>query len=128
MRELLVKNFLSKDKKRKELFLSEHYEKEGIIQEIEKRTVYRVRAVLEFTDIFDLELYLNRKNSEGENSCQRFIVRSHNNKTGAHKFIYKTIGNQYVVADNKVIVLYVTQFLKRTIVRKSTPSSLTNAA
>lgn len=120
MRELLVKNHLSKDKRRKELFLSEHYEKEGVIQEIEKRTVYRIRAILEFTTVTDLELFLSQKSKE-DFASQRFIIRSRNTKTGVHKFIYKTVGNQYVLSDNKAIILYVTQFLKRTIVRKSSP-------
>jgi hypothetical protein len=123
MRELLVKNLVSKDKKRKELFLSEHFEKEGVIQEIEKRTVYRIKAILEFTDISDLELFLNQKSKE-DFAEQRYVIKNRSNKSGIYKFIYKILGTQYVVLDDRIIVVFVSQYMKRTLFMKPKNSAL----
>ncbi len=117
MRELLVKNRISKDKKRGELFLSEHYEKEDVIQEIEKKTVYKVKEILEFTSISDLELFLNQKNKDGV-PTQRFIIRNRDAKTGTLKVTYKITGEQCVVLNEKVVIVKVSQYVKKTIISK----------
>jgi len=117
MRELLIKNSISKDKKRTELFLSERFEKGEIIQEIEKRTVYKVKEILEFADVFDLELFLNRKKNE-DSFLQRFIVRHRATRAGREQFIYKIVGEQYVIAKDKVFILKVSQYVKKTILLK----------
>ena len=118
MRELLFKNLVSKDKKRTELLLSEHFEGEGIVQDIEKRTVYRVKEILEFTDTSDLELFLSQKNKENSTS-RRFIIKSRTTRTATSKFIYKIIGEQFVVLNDKVFRLEVSQCLKKVIIHKN---------
>lgn len=123
MRELFLKNLISKDKKRSELFFSEHFEKEGLIQDIQKKTVYRIKEILEFTDLFDLELFLERK-KEDVAFHQTFVIRHYNSKTGCEKFIHKVLGNKYVVFKDRVIVLNISQCVKKTFINKkqSTPS------
>lgn len=113
MRELLLKNLISRDKKRSELFLSEHFEKDGIVQDFEKRTVYRVLEILEFTDTVDLELYLTQKKKE-DSDVQTFIIKSKNRRDGISRFIYKVVGHQYVVLADKIYVMKVSQYIKRT--------------
>ena len=117
MRELLVKNFVSKDKRRTELFLCEHYENNGIVQEIEKKTVYRLKEILEFTDIFDLELFLERKKADIA-LRQKFVIRHQSKKTGTEKFIYKVVGDQYIVLSDKVVIFKMSQYVKKIIIHK----------
>ena len=118
MRELLFKNLVSKDKKRTELLLSEHFEGEGLVQDIEKRTVYRVKEILEFTDTSDLELFLSQKNKDNS-PPRRFIIKSRTTRTATNKFIYKIVGEQFVVLNDKVFRLEVSQCLKKVIIHKN---------
>ena len=111
MRELLLKNFVSKDKRQKELFLSEHFESEGIAQDFEKKITYTVVDILEFTDTLDLELFLEQKKKE--DLIQTYVVKARNTRAGINKFIYKIVGEQYVVFADKVFVLKISQYIKR---------------
>ena len=128
MRELLIKNLHSKDKKRTELFLNEHYEKEGVIQEIEKKTVYRIKSILEFTNASDLDIFLEQKKRENV-PPSRFLIRSRDKQTATTRFLYKIVGEQFVLLKDKIVVMKVSQYVKKTVIRKnetekiSTPNS-----
>jgi len=65
MREMVLKNLISDDKRRRELFVSEHSEGKDIVQEIEKKSVYVIKEILEVTQNFDKELFLHQKKTEG---------------------------------------------------------------
>ncbi|HOW35227.1 MAG TPA: hypothetical protein PL155_02270 [Candidatus Omnitrophota bacterium] len=117
MHELLFRNSVSKDKKRTELFSSELMENTGAVQELEKKTVYAVKEILEFTDPFDLELFLNQKKKEGA-PPQTFIIRNRNTRQRKDKVLYKVVGSQYVVLGDKVFVLQSSQYVKKTIAYK----------
>ena len=126
MRELLLKNFVSKDKKRTELFLSERFEQGGIVQEIEKKTAYRIKEILEFTDVLDLDLYLEQKKEQAP-SVQRFIIRNRSARGGIDKSIYKIVANQYIVVKDKIIAISTSQYVKKTIFNGSARLSAARA-
>ncbi len=111
MHELLLKNKTSNDKRRSELFLSEHFEKDHVIQDVEKRIVYAIKEVLEFTDPVDLVAFLEQKKKQ-DKTPQVFLIRSHNTKEGINKYIYKVVGEQVVVLDDKIFILKVSHYLK----------------
>lgn len=123
MREILIKNQLSRDKKRTELFLNEHFEKEGVIQEIEKKTVYRIKSVLEFTNVADLDLFLEQKKRENT-VPSRFLIRSRDKRTATTRFLYKIVGEQFVLLKDKVVVMKVSQYVKKTITHKNETEKL----
>jgi len=114
MRELLFKNCVSKDRRKTELFLSEHLEKDGIAQDLEKKISYAIKDILEFTDICDLEVFLQQK-AEDDHAVQTFIISNYNTKTGMARFIYKIVGEQYLVLGDKILVLKVSQYIKKTM-------------
>ncbi len=114
MRQLLLKNLVSKNKKRTELLLSEYHEAEGVTQYIEKRTVYSVKHIFEFTHISDIELFLEQKKKENIGS-QTFIVRKYDSHRGGSKFIHKTQGLQYVILKDKVFILEMSQCIKKIV-------------
>ena len=118
MRELLLKNLVSKDKRCAELFLSEHFERGGLIHEIEKKTIYKVKAILEFTGVLDLELFVDQKTKENA-PTQRFIIRKRDTRAGCDKLFYKVTGEQFIVLNDKVMVLKLSQYVKKTIINKA---------
>lgn len=117
MRELLFRNVVSQNKKRRELLLSEHLEKDNFIHHVEKKMVYIIKEALEFNDPLDLEKFLNQKEKQ-EIPAQTFIVRSRNTREKMDKFIHKITGDQYVVTKDKIFVLKVLRYVKKTVSRK----------
>ena len=117
MRELLLKNYISPDKKRSELLLTEYFETEHSVLNFEKKTVYKVKETLEFTDIFDLELFLSQKKKE-EIPPQTYIVKSRDKRKGRIKVLYKTVGIQHAVLGDKVFVVEVSQFVRKIVEHK----------
>lgn len=113
-----MKNLISEDKRRRELFICEHSERDNIIQDIEKKTVYAVKEVFDVTSEFDLELFLRQKKTEGLfKPAKTFIVKIQDTKEGRTKFIYKVLGEQYIVVEDRVFLLGVTQYLKIEVIR-----------
>ena len=114
MRKLLFKNRISPNKKRKELFMSEHLEDNGVSQDFEKRIIYAVQQVFEYKDKKDLEDFINTKVSK-DLEPETFIVKERCTKDKTERVIHKVTGLQYVVLKEKVVVLKILQVIKRTI-------------
>lgn len=113
MREILLKNLITDDKRRHEIFVSERSEGKDIVQELEKKSVYVIKQVLEITPDFDGGLFLSQKRREGLfKPAKTFIIKIHDTKEMKDKFIYKVLGDQYVVLEDKIFLLGVTQYLK----------------
>ncbi len=118
MREMVLKNLISDDKRRREIFVSERTERQNFIQALEKKSVYVVKEVLDVTQNFDLELFLLQKKSEGcFKPAKTFIIKIHDTHEGKDKFIYKVIGDQYLVLNDKIFLLGVVQYLKLEVIR-----------
>lgn len=112
MRELVLKNLMSQDHKKKEVFLAESYEKEGYLQRLEKQSVYIVEDFKKITENFDLAAYLDQKKHQGLLQPKHtYIVKMHDSKRGEDKFIYKTCGDLYAIVDDKVYVIRLKQSL-----------------
>lgn len=113
MKELLVRNFASPNKRKREFLTSEYRHQNGINQRIEKKTIYKVKEILQFTDCFDLELFLKRKKQEI--LPQTFIVRSCKKEEGQIKIVRKTISEVYAILDDRIFVIQVSYRAKTTI-------------
>jgi hypothetical protein len=113
MREMVLKNLISEDKRRREIFLSERTERKNVVQALEKKTVCEIKEILEITQDFDLELFLQQKKAEGcSKPTQTFIIRIYDTKEEKDKFIYKVIGDQYLVVEDKIFLLHVVKYFK----------------
>lgn len=113
MREMLLKNLISEDKRRREIFVSEHTQRENLIQDLEKKSVYVIKEVLDVTQDCDLELFLHQKKTEGLfKPAKTFIIKIRDTKQERVKFIYKVLGDQYVVLEDKIYLLGVVQYFK----------------
>lgn len=112
MRELVLKNLMSQDYKKKEVFLSESYEKEGYLQRLEKQSVYIVEDIKKITGDFDLASYLDQKKHQGLLQPKHtYIVKIHDSKKGEDKFTYKICGDLYAIVDDKVYIIRLRQSL-----------------
>ena len=113
MREMVLKNLVSDDKKRREIFISESLNEQGAIQKLEKRTIYIIKEVLKVTPDFNLQLILNQRQNEGKmQPKQTYFTRISNSNKSEEKFIYKVYGDSYAMIDDKLFIIRLVQYLK----------------
>lgn len=113
MKELLLRNLISDDRRKKEILLSESCERKGCLQRLEKKSVYIVRDIMRMSDNFDLKSYLDQKKNEGLLSPkQTYIIKSYDTKKSQDKFTYKVWGDLYAILDDKVYLVRLMQYLK----------------
>ena len=113
MRELLLKNRISSDRKRKDILLLESYERGGCLQRLEKRLTYAVKDIVRINDDFDLEAYLDQKRKEGQLEPRHtHIIKSRNSKASKDEFTYKVSGDIYTVSGDKLYLINLNQCLK----------------
>ena len=113
MRELVLKNIISDDHRRKDIVLSESCKQKDYLQKLDKRFIYTVKDIVPITKDFNLEAYLNHKKDEGQlQPKQTYIVKEHDSKTSKVKFIYRVCGDVYTASDNKLYLIGLTQYLK----------------
>ncbi len=120
MREMVLKNLVSPNKRRRELFVSESYRDQGISQKLEKKTIYVVKEVLEITSDFDLQLFINRRRKEGKlKPKQTFVTRVSNNNNAQEKIFYKIYGDSYAVIDDKLFIIKLIQHIQIEFIKSS---------
>jgi len=118
MRKLLFKNFVSSNKRRKELLMSEHFEAKGIVQDFEKRIVYSVQQIYPYSEKNELEEFLNQK-VQKDSPPQTFVIKTRDNLGKRETTIHKVSGLQYIVLKDKVVILKAIQLVKKTVLIKN---------
>ena len=113
MRELVLKNLISLDKKRKEIFVFESLEQQGFTQSLEKRVIYSVKEILPVPKNFDLQVFLDQRRGEGKlQPKQTFLTRICNKDKTNEKFIFKLHCDSYAVVNDKIFFVKFIQYLK----------------
>jgi len=98
MRELLFKNITSENKKRKDLYVSETFNKDGITATTQRHSTYIMGACNKFKSLEEL---LEWKKNVGPNAGKRhiFIIKKHDTKLNKDVFVCDVIGKFYAVSD-----------------------------
>jgi len=98
MRELLFKNITSENKKRKDLYVSETFDNDGITTTTQRRSTYIMGACNKFKN---LEEILEWKKNIGPNPGKRhiFIIKKRDTKLNKDAFVCDVIGKFYAVSD-----------------------------
>jgi len=97
--------------------MSEHFEAQGIVQDFEKRIIYSVQQVFQYTDKKELEVFLNQK-VQKDSPPQTFVIKTRDSKGKKETSIHKVTGLQYIVLKDKVVILKAIQLVKKTILIK----------
>ncbi|MFC1593931.1 hypothetical protein ACFL38_01225 [Candidatus Omnitrophota bacterium] len=112
MREIVLKNLVSANKRKREVCISESMDESGMTQKMEKRTIYVVKEVLEITSDFDLQLFLLQRTKEGKlKPKQTFVTRVSSQDQAEEKFYYKVYGDTYTIVDDKIFLITLIQLL-----------------
>jgi len=96
MRELLFKNITSEDKKRRDLYVSETVERNGITTVTQRHSTYIIGGSNKFNTLEELAEW---KKTIGANIEKRhvFIVKKHDTKLKKDIFVCDVIGRFYAV-------------------------------
>ena len=97
MRELLFKNITSGNKKRKDLYVSETFDKNGVTTTTQRHSTYIMGVCNKFSN---LEQLVKWKKTIGLNANKRhvFIIKKHDTKLNKDMFVCDVIGKLYAVA------------------------------
>lgn len=97
MRELLYKNITSGNKKRRDLYVSETFDKDGITTTTQRHSTYIVGTCNKFKNLEDL---MEWKKNSGQYAGKRhiFIIKKRDTKLNKDMFICDVIGKFYAIS------------------------------
>ena len=109
MREVVFKNMTSVSSRKKDIFLQEVFEKDGVVAKTKRRCFYYIKEVMHLDDPNDLKKWLSLQGSSGAVSKRQFyIFREHSDKCGEDRLLCKILGTFYVVVES---IVYTIAFL-----------------
>ena len=96
MRELLFKNITSGNKKRRDLYVTETFDKDGVTTTTHRHSTYIVGACNKFKTLDELAEW---KESTGLKAGKRhiFIIKRHDSKLDKDMFVCDVVGKFYAV-------------------------------
>jgi len=113
MREVVYRNLTSLSSRKKDIFLQEISEKDGIIARTERRSQYFVKDIIRLDQPGDLQGWIAKQDEVGTfNKRQFHIFKQHSDSPGEDKLICKILGNFYAVVDNSVYMIAYLQSFK----------------
>lgn len=97
MKELLFKDITSEDKKRKDLYVSETVNRNGVITTTQRRSIYTLGTCNKFKTLEELAEW---KKTIGANINKRhiFIIKKRDTKLNKDIFICDIVGRFYAVS------------------------------
>ena len=111
MRELVFKNLTSRDHMKRDVFVQETVERDGILASSERRCLYFIKDSIKVDNPTDLTKLVALK-KQNECAKKRFhVLKTHDSKTGVDKLICKVKGTFYaVVQDTIFCIVFVHSF------------------
>ena len=120
MREVVFKNLTSVASRKKDIFLQEVFEKEGMKAKTERRCFYFIKDIKHMASDDELKKWLDVEGeTKGLNRRQFHIMKEHNDALLEDKIICKILGTFYAVINKTV---YTIGFLHSFKVRFVKPS------
>lgn len=121
MREVLFKDQTSISSRKKDIFLKEVFERDGLVARTERRCFYFIKDVTRLSEGDGLNGWINGHNKMGSPEKRHFyIMKEHNDSMGEDKILCKIAGTFYAVAGNKVYTIaflhsFRVRFMKATL-------------
>ena len=103
MREVVYKNLTSSNSRKKDIFLREIFEKDGVVARTERRCFYYIKDIIHLEDPNDLQKWLNaQKKPETLTKRQFYVYKEHSDSLGEDRLLCKILGTFYAVVDQCV--------------------------
>ncbi len=106
MREVLFKHLTSIESRKKDIFLREVFEKDGIVAKTERRYFYFIKDISRVEDDVELQNWVELQNKATPPKKRHFhILKEHNDELGEERLICKVAGTFYAVAGKEVYTI-----------------------
>ena len=106
MREVVFKKITSVNSLKKDIFLQEVFERDGVVAKTERRCFYFIKEIVHLEKQEDLQKWMNIQNGSGVVTKRQFyIFREHSDKLGEDRLLCKILGSFYVIVDNTVYTI-----------------------
>ncbi|OGW84409.1 MAG: hypothetical protein A2987_02295 [Omnitrophica bacterium RIFCSPLOWO2_01_FULL_45_10] len=120
MREVQFKELCSRNTRKKDIFLKDVFEKDGIMTKTERRCLYFLKEAIHLEKPEDLQKWLDSQ-SPSKNPAKRnfHILKEHNDSIGEDKIICKIAGTFYAVVTKTIYVIYFLHYFKTQFIKLS---------
>jgi len=106
MREVIFKDLTSIRSRKKDIFLKEVFEKDGIVAKTERRCFYFIKDIEHLDSEEGLQKWLAQQGeSNAVNKRQFHILKEHNDANLEDKIICKILGTFYAVINKTVCTI-----------------------
>jgi hypothetical protein len=106
VREVVYKNLTSITSRKKDIFLKEVYEQNGVMAKTERRCFYYIKEIKHLETEDDLKFWIESKNDALGSTKRHFhIFKQHDDIMGQDKIICKVAGTFYAVAEKTVYTI-----------------------
>lgn len=120
MREVIFKDLTSLASRKKDIFLKEVFEKDGLVAKTERRCFYFIKEISPLDDDKGLQKWVETQNVAGSSNKRHFhIMKEHSDALGEDKLICKIAGTFYAVVDKKVYTIGFLHSFKVCFVKES---------
>ena len=118
MREVIFKELTSLSSRKKNVFLKEVFEKDGVMTKTERRSFYFIKEVKCLNDGQDLENWLKASNDRSIVNDRRFqILKKHSDENGEDKVICKISGTFYAILDKRIYTIVFMSYFKACVMK-----------
>jgi hypothetical protein len=123
MREVLFKNLISSDSKKKDIFLREVFEKDGVIARTERRYFYLIKDIVHVEDNNEVQHWVDEQGKSSSAKKRHFhILKEHNDELGEERLICKVAGTFYAVVGKEVYTIAFLHSFKVVLMKASLQS------
>jgi len=106
MREVIFKHLNQTNSRKKDIFLKETFEKDGVVSKTERRCFYFIKDVVRVEDGKDLQKWIDAQNDiEPVNKRHFYIMKEHNDGLGKDKIICKIAGTFYAIVEKSIYTI-----------------------
>ena len=106
MREVIFKDLTSVSSRKKDIFLKEVFEKDGVLAKTERRCFYFIKDVIHLDGADNLQKWLNSQNDVGPMNRRHFyILKEHSDRLGEDKVVCKIAGQFYAISGQSVFTI-----------------------
>lgn len=123
MREVIFKDLTSVSSRKKDIFLREVFEKDGIVARTERRCFYFIKEIAQLDGEDELKKWAHDQDFIKPVSKRSFhIMKEHNDELGEDRLMCKIAGTFYAVVDKVVYTIaflhsFKVHFMKATLAK-----------
>lgn len=112
MREVVFKNLTSLSSRKKDIVLTEAFERNGVLAKTERRCFYFIRNISSIEGCNNIDKWIDAQNGGKKNARRFHIFKEHNDALNEDKVICRIEGEFYAVISEAVYTIGFLHYFK----------------